>query len=462
MSALSISSAIKSLKNKEISSVELIRECLSKIKEKDSSLNSFITICEEKAIEEAKKADDLISKGEDVDKKPLLGIPIAVKDLYSTKGVKTTAGSNLLKNYIPVFDATSVSRLKKAGAIIIGKTNLDAWGHGSSGENSDFGLTKNPFDENFVPGGSSSGSAASLASSMALASMGTDTGGSIRLPASFCNLVGLKPTYGLVSRYGVIAMASSLDCIGHFTKTVEDSARLLKITAGKDEFDATSSCKKAPDYQSFLDKPIGDLKIGIPKEYFEKGIDEKIAKRVEKVIELYKKLGAEILEVSLPHTKYALSSYYVIMPSEVSSNLARFDGIRYGNKREEFSLEAKRRIMIGTYALSSGYYDQYYLKAMQARTLIIKDFEDVFSKVDVLLSPTSPVLPFKLGEKINDPISMYMSDVLTTPASLAGLPALSVPAGFIGKLPLGFQLIGDKFSEGLLFQVANAYEQETK
>ena len=459
MKALSISSAIKSLKNKETSSVELVEACLSQIKEKDSSINSFITVCEKEALGEAKKADELISKGE-ADKKPLLGIPIAIKDLYSTKGIKTTAGSKLLKDYTPVYDATSVLRLKKAGAIIIGKTNLDAWGHGSSGENSDFGLTKNPFDENFVPGGSSSGSAASLAADMVLASTGTDTGGSIRLPASFCSLVGLKPTYGLVSRYGIIAMASSLDCVGHFTKTIEDSARLLKITAGKDNLDATSSDKKVPDYLAFLDKPIGDLKIGIPKEYFEKGIDEKILKRMDEVIKFYKKLGIKILEVSLPHTKYALSSYYVIMPSEVSSNLARFDGIRYASKRNEFSLEAKRRIMIGTYTLSSGYYDQYYLKAMKTRTLIIKDFEDVFSKVNLLLSPVSPQMPFKLGEKMDDPISMYMSDVLTAPASLAGLPALSVPAGFIDKLPVGFQLIGDKFSEGLLFQAANAYEQK--
>ncbi|MBU1127243.1 MAG: Asp-tRNA(Asn)/Glu-tRNA(Gln) amidotransferase subunit GatA [Patescibacteria group bacterium] len=461
MKSLSISSAIKSLKNKEISSAELVSACLSKIKEKDSSLNSFITVCGKEALRQAKKADELILKGE-ADKKPLLGIPIAIKDLYSTKGIKTTAGSKLLKDYTPVYDATSVSRLRKAGAIIIGKTNLDAWGHGSSGENSDFGPTKNPFDENFVPGGSSSGSAASLASDMALASTGTDTGGSIRLPASFCNLFGLKPTYGLVSRYGVIAMASSLDCMGHFTKTVEDSARLLKITAGKDNLDATSSDKKVPDYLSFLDKPIGDLKIGIPKEYFEKGIDKKILKRMDEVIKFYKKLGIKVLEVSLPHTKYALSSYYVIMPSEVSSNLARFDGIRYASKRNEFSLEAKRRIMIGTYTLSSGYYDQYYLKAMKARTLIIKDFENVFSKVNLLLSPVSPQMPFKLGEKIDDPIAMYMSDVLTAPASLAGLPALSVPAGFIDKLPIGFQLIGDRFSEELLFQAANAYERENK
>jgi aspartyl-tRNA(Asn)/glutamyl-tRNA(Gln) amidotransferase subunit A len=358
--------------------------------------------------------------------------------------------------------------LKDVGAIILGKTNLDAWAHGSSGENSDFGPTQNPWGFKYVPGGSSSGSAAAVAAGMCLAATGTDTGGSIRLPASFCNLVGLKPTYGRVSRYGIVAMASSLDSIGHFTKDVTDSAIILNITAGKDFFDATTPTVFVPDYTKNLKRGIKGLKIGIPKEYFIKGMNKEMEKRIKDAIKKLEIFGGRLVDVSLPHTEYALAVYYIIQPSEVSSNLARYDGIRYGFPRDKFGDEARRRIMLGTYALSAGYYEAYYLKAMQVRTLIKKDFDEAFKKVDVLIAPVSPTPPFKLGEKVDNPLQMYLSDIFTVTANLAGIPGLTVPAGFIPSassgqaLPVGIQILGPQFSEELLFQVAYVYEQETK
>ena len=460
LNELTITEAQKGLKEKKFSSVELVKTCLEEIKSKNPEINAFITICEKEALEQAKKADDLIIHYPlSIIHYPLIGVPVAIKDNFCTKGTRTTAGSNVLKNFIPVYDAAVVDKLKKAGTIIIGKANMDAWAHGSSGENSDFGPTKNPFDESRVPGGSSSGSAAAVASQMVLAATGTDTGGSIRLPASFCHLVGLKPTYGRVSRYGIVAMSSSLDAIGHLTKNVEDAALILKVTAGHDKFDATTPDIPVPDYEKNLQKEIKGLKLGVPKEYFSSGLNEEIKEKINQAIKELEKLGMEIMEVSLPHTQYALATYYIIQPSEVSSNLARYDGIRYGFDRQSFGDEAKRRIMLGTYTLSSGYYEAYYLKAMQVRTLIKKDFEEVFKKVDVLVTPVSPNLPFKIGEKIADPLEMYLSDVFTVTANLAGIPGLSLPVGWVDNLPVGMQVLGPQFAEELLFRVGYHYKQ---
>ncbi len=451
-----------------MSSVELTKACLEQIKKHNGEINAFITVDAQGALEQAEKADKERAAGSTA---PLLGIPIALKDIFLTKGLKTTAASKVLENYIPQYDATVTKKLKDAGVVILGKTNLDAWAHGSSGENSDFGKTLNPWNKEYVPGGSSSGSAASLAASMCLASTGTDTGGSIRLPASFNNLVGLKPTYGRVSRYGIIAMASSLDSIGHFTKTVEDSAILLNITAGKDEMDATLR-RDAPqgklDFTESLDKGIRGMKIGIPKEYttgakdVSQGIVEVLG-HFSNVVQKLRELGAEIVEISLPNTEYAIAVYYIVMSSEVSSNLARYDGIRFGNSRESFGEEAKRRIMLGTFTLSAGYYDAYYKKAMQVRTLIKQDFDKAFEEVDAIISPVSPTAPWKLGEKVDDPLKMYLSDIFTVTANLAGIPGLSVPAGFTSEgLPVGIQILGPQFSEEKLFQIGNAYEKATQ
>ena len=440
--------------------MELTSSCLEQIEKLNPEINAFITVSE-LALDEARKADELRSNNQEL---PLLGIPIALKDIYMTKGLRTTAASNVLRDYIPQYDATVVRKLKEAGAVILGKTNLDAWAHGSSGENSDFGPTKNPWDrEYYVPGGSSSGSAAAVAANLCAAATGTDAGGSIRLPASFTNTVGLKPTYGLVSRYGIIAMASSLDSIGHFTKTVEDSALFLNITAGNDPFDATTTNKELPDYTKDLHKGIRGLKIGIPKEYLAMGIDKKIKENFDNALRQIEELGAEIIEISLPHTKYAVACYYIIQPSEVSSNLARYDGIRFGNDRSYFGDEAVRRIILGTFTLSAGYYEAYYKKAMQVRTLIKRDFEQVFNPpaggVDAIIAPVSPTPPWKLGEKLDNPLRMYLSDIFTTTANLAGIPGLSVPSGFINGLPAGFQILGPQFSEKLLFQIGHAFEQ---
>lgn len=459
LNKLTIKKAKEGLLKKEFSAVELLNAHLDKIEKLNGKLNAFITVCKASALKQAERADKLISQSQDL---PLLGIPIALKDIYSTKGIETTAGSNVLKGYIPSFDATVVKKLKDAGAVIIGKTNLDAWAHGSSGENSDFGPTKNPWNNEYVPGGSSSGSAVSVASQMAIASTGTDTGGSIRLPASFTNTVGLKPTYGRVSRYGIVAMASSLDSIGHFTKTVEDSAILLGITAGKDEKDGTTPPVDVPNYQNHLGKDIKGIRIGIPKEYFVSGMDTKVKENIEKAIKFYEQNGAKIEEISMPHTEYAIACYYIIQPAEVSSNLARYDGIRFGNDRNTFGAEAKRRIMLGTFTLSVGYFDAYYKKALKVRTLLIKDFEKAFKKVDAIIAPVSPTLPWKIGEKVDDPLAMYLSDILTVTANITGHPGLSVPTGFADNLPIGMQIIGPHFKEELLFNLGHKYEKAHK
>lgn len=464
---LTIREATSLISLKKIKVSELVAVCLDKAQKLNKRLNSFLTITSESARLQAKKIDEFIM---DNQKLPVLaGIPVALKDLYSTKGIKTTAGSKVLENYVPVYDATTVAKLKEADAVIIGKTNLDAWAHGASGENSDFGPTHNPYDLSRVPGGSSSGSAVVVATGACLFAMGTDTGGSVRLPSSFCNLVGLKPTYGRVSRYGVIAMASSLDTMGHITKTVYDNALVLKVTAGNDFFDSTTSAKPIDDYTKDIDRGIKGLKIGLPKEYFQ-DLDAKIKEKILLAVKTLEKSGAKIVEVSLPHTQYGVATYYLIQTSEVSSNLARYDGIRFGFGRDKFGAEAKRRIILGTFALSSGYYDAYYLKAMKVRRLIREDFIKAFNpstssgqkNVDVLICPISPTLPFKLAEKVKDPLSMYLADIFTVNANLAGVPSLALPCGFIGNLPVGMQIIGPHFSEKLLYQVAYAYEQETR
>lgn len=462
--SLSIKQLLSGLKKKEFSATEVVDAYHKRAAGYGGKIKAFLTETWEDAKKRAEEADEKIEDyGKDAFKQyPLLGIPVAHKDLYLTKDIRTTAGSKVLEDYIPVYSATVVNRLESAGSFIVGKLNCDAWGHGSSGENSDFFPTRNPWNVSYVPGGSSSGSAAAVAAGFVPVATGTDTGGSIRLPASFCGVVGLKPTYGRVSRYGIVAMASSLDSMGHITRTVEDSAIVLSITAGKDPYDATSLSDEAPDYSKYLQKGVKGLRIGLPKEYFSQGLAAQVKDQVQSAAQILEKLGAEIKEVSLPHTEYAIATYYVLMPSEVSSNLARYDGIRYGNDRSSFGQEAKRRIMIGTHALSSGYIDQYYNRARSVRNQIEDDFNQAFKKVDLLLAPVSPTPPFKLGEKTEDPLEMYLSDILTTAVNLSGLPALVVPCGQTENgLPIGMQLVGPKLSEGLLFSVGYAFEQET-
>ncbi len=442
------------LLKKKFSAVELVNAYLEQITKKNKELNAFITVSDELAYKQAKKVDSLIKElGEKAIKEyPLLGVVIAHKDLFLTKGIRTTAASKVLESYIPAYSATVVKRLEKAGCITIGKTNCDAWAHGASGENSDFGPTKNPLNKDYVPGGSSSGSAAAMAANLALIATGTDTGGSVRQPANFCGVYGFKPTYGAVPRYGVIAMASSLDTIGHFANSVEDIERVFEVTRGEDNRDSTIKYVKG---QISKDK----LRIGIPKEYFVKGLGKEVEKAVLDAAKVFKKKGIELVDISLPHTKYAISVYYIIQPAEVSSNLGRYDGIRYGKNRTAFGDEAKRRIMLGTYVLSAGYYDAYYLKAMKVRSKIIKDFDKAFEKVDAIIAPVSPTPPFKLGEKVEDPLQMYLADVLTAAANLAGIPGLAIPSGFAKNgLPLGFQLMGPRFSENRLFKLGKLYK----
>ncbi len=453
---LTIKDTQNGLLKKEFSAVELVDSYLSEIKKKNKELNIFLTVTEEKAYKQAKETDKLLSyKATELQSThPLFGVTAAYKDLFLTEGVRTTAGSKVLESYIPPYSATVVERLEKAGVIMIGKTNCDAWGHGSSGENSDFGPTRNPWNKDYVPGGSSSGSAAALASNMALISTGTDTGSSVRLPAVFTNLVGLKPTYGVVPRYGVIAMASSLDTVGNFGRTVEDVERVFGMIRGKDGRDSTV---KNVDWA----KKAKNFTLGVPKEYFVGGVDKELSDSIEEAIDIYKSTGVKIKQVSLPYTKYAISVYYIIAPAEISSNLGRYDGIRYGAARDKFGDEAKRRIMTGSYVLSAGYYDAYYLKAQKVRSRLIGDFDKVFKDVDAIIAPVSPTPPFKLGEKANDPVQMYLADTFTVPANLTGIPGLSMPNGFTKKgLPLGFQLMGPRFSEETLFELGKMYHRE--
>ena len=458
---------------KKISSVELTRLFLERIHKHNKTLNSFITITEEYALQAAQAADVQLAA---CAAHPLTGIPIAHKDIFCTEGIKTSCGSKMLDNFISPYDATIVQKLKAAGTVLLGKTNMDEFAMGSSNENSYYGSVKNPWNVSCVSGGSSGGSAATIAACLALGATGTDTGGSIRQPAALCGITGLKPTYGRVSRYGMIAFASSLDQCGPLAKTVEDVALLLNALAGFDERDSTSVDYKVPDYTKTLNDSIDGIRIGLPKEYFHNGLQGDVAKVIETAIKEYEKAGARIQEISLPHTHLSVPAYYVIAPAECSSNLARYDGVRYGyrcnqpkdledfykrTRSEGFGSEVKRRIMIGTYALSAGYYDAYYLKAQKVRRLIRDDFNQAFKKVDVILSPTSPTPAFKLGEKANDPISMYLSDIYTIAANLAGLPGISIPAGFVNQLPIGMQLIGNLFDEAKLLNIAHWYQKIT-
>jgi aspartyl-tRNA(Asn)/glutamyl-tRNA(Gln) amidotransferase subunit A len=472
LSELTIKEAHRKLIKKEISSVELTQSCLDRIEKKDKEINAFLTVTPESAISQAKEIDDKIKKREEIS--VLSGIPIAIKDNILVDGIKCTAASKILENYVAPYDATVTKKLKAEGCVILGKTNLDEFAMGSSTENSAFKITKNPNDQKRVPGGSSGGSAAAVAANECIFALGSDTGGSIRLPASFCGVVGLKPTYGAVSRYGLMAMASSLDQIGPITKTVEDCKIIFDVIRGKDPMDSTSV--ESPKIQNTKDK-IQEIKIGLPKEYFTEGIEPEVEKMIKDTIKKYESLGAKIEEISLPHTEYALATYYIIMPSEVSANLARYDGIKYGyskiqdakykiqslldvyleSREEGFGEEVRRRIMLGTYTLSAGYYDAYYLKAQKVRTLIKNDFEKAFEKVDLIMTPVSPFPAFKIGEKITDPLSMYLSDVYTISINLAGLPAISIPCGKIGNLPVGLQIIGPHFSEEKILEVAQLF-----
>lgn len=472
---LTIREVSELIKRKEISPVELTRSILNRIEEVNGRVHAYISVLKNEATHAAKEAEKLISSGTYLG--PLHGIPISIKDIFVMKGTRTTCGSKILENFVSPYDATVVEKLKHAGAIIVGKNNMDEFAMGSSTENSYFGPARNPWDLERVPGGSSGGSAASVTASLCFASIGTDTGGSIRQPAALCGIAGLKPTYGRVSRFGMIAFASSLDQAGPLTKTVEDTALMLNVIAGGDPRDSTSVHIPAPDYTGCIRDEIKGIRIGVPKEYFIKGIDAEIEKSVKTATSLIEDLGGSIEEISLPHTEYAVSVYYILAPSEASSNLARYDGARYGfrvsdadslrdmymrTRAQGFGTEVKRRIMIGTYALSAGYYDAYYLKAQRVRTLIKRDFDEAFKRVDVIMTPTSPEAAFKIGEKTGDPLKMYLSDIFTIPCNLVGLPGISIPCGFTSSgLPIGLQILGKPFDEETLLRVAHNYEIHT-
>jgi aspartyl-tRNA(Asn)/glutamyl-tRNA(Gln) amidotransferase subunit A len=460
LNELGIKEAHEGLAAKKFTSVELAEACLAEIKKLNKKFNVFITVTEKEAIEAAKVVDKKIAKGGKIG--ILEGIPAAIKDNILVKDIRATAASKILENYIAPYDATVIEKLKAVGAIILGKTNLDEFAMGGSTENSYFGPTKNPHDPTRVAGGSSGGSAAAVAANMCIWALGSDTGGSVREPASFCGVVGMKPTYGAVSRYGLMAMASSLDQIGPITKNAEDAELVFEAIRGKDKMDSTTVEKE-------IKKNNKTLKIGLPKEYFAEGLDGKVEKKIREAVAKLKEAGIKVQEVSLPHTEYSLAVYYLIMPAEVSANLARYDGVRYGystkksktllenylkTRAEGFGDEAKRRIMLGTYALSAGYYDAYYLQAQKMRTLIREDFEKVFREVDCLITPTAPTTAFKIGEKIDDPLTMYLADIYTVSANVAGVPAISVPCGEVGKLPVGLQIMAPWFSEAKLFEAA--------
>ena len=462
------------LKGKQISSVEATSAMLDRIGSVEPQVGSFITVTSEQALAAAKAADQRIALG---DCHPLTGIPLAIKDIFLTEGIRTTCGSRILHNFIPPYSATSWEKLRDCGAVLLGKLNQDEFAMGSSNESSAFGITRNPWDTNCIPGGSSGGSAAAVAASQAIATLGTDTGGSIRQPASHCGCVGLKPTYGRVSRYGVIAYASSLDQVGPLTRDIADCAVMLEAVAGHDPKDSTSVDTPVPNYSSSLTRGVKGLKIGLPKEYYIDGLDPDVQKAMDAAIETYRRLGAEFVDISLPHTDYAVATYYLIATAEASSNLARYDGVRFGHRAEAdglldmynksrsegFGVEVKRRIMVGTYALSSGYYDAYYVKAQKVRTLIMNDFIKAFADVDVMLTPVAPTPAFKIGEKINDPLQMYLSDIFTIPVNLAGTCAISIPAGFSASgLPIGLQLIGKPFGEETILRAGYAFEQATE
>jgi len=461
------------LRNKEFSSLELTQVFLSRIRQHNPRLNAFVTVTEEPALEQAQAADARIAAGEQGD---LIGVPIAQKDIFCSKGVRTSCGSKMLDNFISPYNATVVDRFNQAGAVMLGKLNMDEFAMGSSNETSYYGPVKNPWDIGTVPGGSSGGSAVAVAARLTAGATGTDTGGSIRQPAAFCGITGLKPTYGLVSRYGMIAFASSLDQGGPMARTAEDCALMLQAMAGYDAKDSTSINRPVPNYSAGLNQPLEGLRIGLPKEFFDAALDSSIAQIIDEAIAEYRRLGAAVKEVSLPNMHLSAPAYYVVAPAECSSNLARFDGVRFGyrcqnpqdlhdlymrSRGEGFGAEVKRRILIGTYVLSAGYYDAYYLKAQKIRRLISEDFKQAFQAVDVIMGPTSPSVAFRFGEKSADPIAMYLSDIYTIAVNLAGLPGMSIPVGFSNKLPVGMQIIGNYFSEARLLNVAHRYQQTT-
>jgi aspartyl-tRNA(Asn)/glutamyl-tRNA(Gln) amidotransferase subunit A len=470
--AWTIHSVRAALTEKKISARELASEFYKRIEARNPELNAYLKLSPERARKQADKIDALIAAGKPLP--PLAGVPIAIKDVISTRGITTTCGSKILENYVPPFDATAVERLDAAGAVILGKTNCDEFAMGSSNENSAYGPVRNPASTDRVPGGSSGGSAAAVAAGLTVASLGTDTGGSIRQPGSFCGIPAMMGSYGRVSRYGLIAFASSLDRIGPFAKNVKDVAAVLRVIAGRDPNDSTSTTTPVPEYQSEIQKPVKGLRLGIPKEYFGAGMDGAVRKKIEAGLEIYKRLGCELVDIRMPHTDYAIATYYIIATAEASSNLARYDGVRYGLRVDSDSLlsmyrktrgagfgpEVKRRIVLGTYVLSSGYYDAYYLKGQKVRALIAKDFRDAFTKVDAIVTPTSPVPAFPLGERSEDPLQMYLADIYTVTGSLAGVPGISVPCGKVGgKLPVGLQIFGAPFAEARVLQLAHAFEQ---
>ena len=475
LAALTIHQAGEKLRRREITSVELTEAVFQRIDQTDDKIRAYITLAREAALEQARRADQQLMRNEI--SSPVLGIPLALKDNFLTRGLRTTCASKILGDFIPPYDATTVQKLRQGGAVFSGKTNLDEFAMGSSAENSAFFPTRNPWNLQRIPGGSSGGSAAAVAADECIAALGTDTGGSIRQPAACCGVVGLKPTYGRVSRYGIIAFASSMDQVGPLTKDVRDAALLLEAIAGHDPADSTSASRPVPKYSEVLNREVTGLRIGVPKEYFVPGMQPLVEKATRDAIRSLANQGAQIEDVALPHTEYAVAVYYIVATAEASSNLARYDGMRYGyranandlnetyriSRDEGFGAEVKRRIMLGTYALSAGYYDAYYLKAQKVRTLIKRDFDEAFKRCDVIVTPTAPTTAFKLGEKIQDPLQMYLSDIYTISINLAGLPALSLPCGFDGDgLPIGMQIIGKPFDEATILRVAHAYEQTTE
>ena len=470
---LTIDAARSAVQERKTSAAALAESFYARIESDDPKIGAFLTLSKERALAKASEMDALAAKG--VKLPSLGGVPVGIKDVMVTKGVRTTAGSKILGDYVPPYDCTAVARLEAAGAVVLGKLNCDEFAMGSSNENSAWKPVHNPRDLTRVPGGSSGGSAAAVAADMAVAALGSDTGGSIRQPASFCGVVGMVPTYGRVSRYGLIAFASSLDHIGPLTKTVKDAAIVLQAIAGRDPMDSTSADVPVPDYVAELEKPVRGLKLGVAKEYLGEGLDKEVRSAIEAAIQKLAKQGCEIVDVSLPHTRYAIPAYYIVATAEASSNLARFDGVRYGyragdartlsemyrrSRDQGFGAEVKRRIMLGTYALSAGYYDAYYLKAQKVRTLLTRDFEDAFTKVDAIVAPVSPTAAFKLGEKVDDPLAMYLADIYTVTADLAGIPGISVPCGETReKLPIGLQILGRHFDESTILRVAQASEK---
>jgi len=477
LNQLTISELAARLSKREVSAREAMQSCLDQIERVDGALHAFLSHDAADALSQADAADKEIADGEPDFQKPLLGIPIAVKDVLAVKGQPLNCGSKILGNFVSLYDATAIEKLKAAGAVVFGRLNMDEFAMGSSTENSAFGVTKNPWDTTRIPGGSSGGSAAAVTADECLASLGTDTGGSIRQPAALCGCVGLKPTYGRISRYGLVAFASSLDQIGPFTKDVRDSATLLGVMSGVDHRDSTSIPQPVPNYVSALNGEIKGLRLGLPKEYMIGGMNPEVKQAVDAAVKQLEKLGAEILEISLPHTDYAVATYYIVATAEASANLARFDGIRYGARVDGaspdelysktrgagFGAEVKRRIILGTYVLSSGYYDAYYLRAQKVRTLIRQDFLKAFEKVDAIVTPTTPTPAFKVGEKSEDPLQMYLSDIFTISCNLAGIPGISIPCGFTTnpKLPIGLQFLGKPFGEETILKLAHAYEQTT-